>query len=143
MKEYIKKSLAEVELNPQQQALLDKYHNFFRNQALTAPLDILHGAGGTGKTTIARLLQKLSKMYGDNVSTSIMGVACNQLGGGAVTIDSILLPRHHKSKKQSNKKIDDHGDSGSFGNSWLSPFEEINELTKLTMKKSLKINVCL
>ena len=99
LKEYegiYQKSLAEVELNPQQQALLDKYHDFFRNQALTAPLDILHGAGGTGKTTIARLLQKLSKMYGDNVSTSIMGVACNQLGGGAVTIDSILLPRHHK-----------------------------------------------
>ena len=73
-----KKSLAEVNLNPQQQALLDKYHVFFRNQALTAPLDILHGAGGTGKTTIARLLQQLSKMYGDNVSTSIMGVACNR-----------------------------------------------------------------
>ena len=99
--------------------------------------------GAGGKTTIARLLQKLSNIFGGNASASIMGVACNQLEGGAVTNDSIRVPRQYKSRKGSDKRNDDYGDTGTFGNSWLSPFEEINELTKLNMKTSFKRNVCL
>ena len=73
---------------------------------LPPPLMFLHAEGGAGKSFIARFLQCAADSYGfGHLSTAVMGVACNNLGN-AVTVDSILRPRHpHVKKKMTRKKI--------------------------------------
>ena len=106
--------------NAEQQHIIDKYTLYFDellsfraatdSQSVTPPptppLMFLHAEGGAGKSFIARFLQCAADSYGfGHLSTAVMGVACNNLGN-AVTVDSILRPRHpHVKKKMTRKKI--------------------------------------
>jgi hypothetical protein len=122
--------------NSEQQAVIDRFIRYFVEletfQALnksnpaslpetlsdpppTPPLIFIHAAGGVGKSFIASHLQHAADAHGfGHVTTAVMGVACNQIGGGAVTIDSILKRRRPKATKKRGTD-----ESTGYANSWL------------------------
>ena len=130
------KSDASKQPNSEQQAVIDKFIVYFEAletfNALkasataqlpasnsrpppTPPLIFIHAAGGVGKSFIASHLQHAADAFGfGHITTAVMGVACNQIGQGAVTIDSILRQRRPKTMKKKGTE-----DSTGYANAWL------------------------
>ena len=129
------KHVKENKPNAEQQALIDIYTAYFKDNSGEQPLYFLHAAGGAGKTFTANFLQILADLYGGgHLSTSIMGVACNQLGGGAVTLDSILQCRKRQKRKQTDNN-DQH--ENKYGNTWFSEYKALGPLSRAAIDNQI------